>query len=78
MESVKVENTKVETTTPKKQNAFVKSLKKHWQLYLLLLPPLIYLIVFKYVPMYGVQIAFRDYNPAAGIMGSKWVGFKYF
>ena len=57
---------------------FIKSLKKHWQLYLFLLPPLIYLILFKYVPMYGVQIAFKEYNPSVGILASKWVGFKYF
>ena len=55
-----------------------KSIKKHWQLYLILLPPIIYLVIFKYIPMYGVQIAFRQYNPIDGIMGSTWVGFKQF
>lgn len=51
---------------------------KHWQLYLLLLLPLVYLLIFKYQPIYGVQIAFRDYSPAFGISGSPWVGFKHF
>ena len=60
------------------KQALVKSLKKHWQLYLFLIPPVLYLIIFKYVPMYGVQIAFREYNPAQGILGSKWVGLKQF
>lgn len=40
--------------------------------------PVAYLIVFKYLPMYGVQIAFRDYAPAKGITGSPWVGLKHF
>ena len=48
------------------------------QLYFLLALPLVYLIVFKYVPMVGVQIAFRDYTIRGGIWGSEWVGFKHF
>lgn len=52
-------------------------LVRHWQLYLLLLPALIYLVVFKYWPMYGVQIAFRNYNPIDGFMGSEWVGLEH-
>lgn len=54
------------------------NLLKIWQLYLLMLLPLLYLIIFKYVPMYGAQIAFRDYNPVKGIWGSDWVGLHYF
>lgn len=49
-----------------------------WQLYLLILPTLIYLIIFSYVPMYGIQIAFKDYNPSRGFANSPWIGFKYF
>lgn len=52
-------------------------LVRHRQLYLLLLPALIYLVVFKYWPMYGVQIAFRNYNPIDGFMGSEWVGLEH-
>lgn len=48
------------------------------QLYLLMLLPMAYLIIFSYVPMYGVQIAFRDYKPLTGITGSEWLGFKHF
>lgn len=53
-------------------------LLKCWQLYLLFLPPLIYIVVFHYVPMYGAQIAFRNYNFVDGITNSPWVGFKNF
>lgn len=49
-----------------------------WQLYVLLLPALAYFIVFCYLPMYGVQIAFRDYKAVFGITGSKWVGLRHF
>lgn len=47
-------------------------------LYLLLLPAIIYYIVFKYVPMYGVVIAFKDFNFKKGILGSDWVGLEHF
>ena len=52
--------------------------KKDWQLDLMILLPLIYIIVFRYAPMYGLQIAFRDYSPRDGIIGSEWVGFENF
>ncbi len=55
-----------------------KRLKESWQWYLLLLPGLIYLIIFSYGPMYGLQIAFKDYRARAGIWGSEWVGLKHF
>lgn len=53
-------------------------MKRYWQLYLFLLLPLAYLIIFHYVPMVGVQIAFRSYSPMKGIWGSDWVGLKFF
>lgn len=55
-----------------------KQVKVNWQMYLFLLLPVIWLIVFKYVPMYGAQIAFRDYTIQGGFTGSKWVGLKHF
>jgi putative aldouronate transport system permease protein len=55
-----------------------KSLVNNYDLYLMFLPVLVWYIIFCYVPMYGVQIAFRNYNPAAGIMKSPWVGFRHF
>jgi putative aldouronate transport system permease protein len=55
-----------------------RSFKNDWQLYVLLLPALAFIFVFAYLPMYGVQIAFRDYKAVFGITGSKWVGLKNF
>ncbi|MBZ9536695.1 sugar ABC transporter permease [Cytobacillus oceanisediminis] len=61
-----------------KLQTMMKQMKKNWQLYVLFALPLIYLVVFKYYPMYGAQIAFKDFIPAKGIWGSEWVGFKHF
>lgn len=55
-----------------------KRIKKSLQLYLIFLLPLIWFIIFRYVPMYGLQIAFKDYKAADGIWGSKWVGLANF
>lgn len=52
--------------------------KRCYQLYLMLLPALIYIVVFKYWPMYGVQLAFKKYMPVLGISNSPWVGLKHF
>lgn len=57
----------------------IKYIKKNYQLYLFfMLPPLILLIVFKYLPIGGILIAFEDYSPIQGILGSEWVGLKHF
>ncbi len=55
-----------------------KAFFRHWQLYVFLLIPIIWLLVFKYYPMLGAQIAFRKFNPNGGIWGSPWVGFDNF
>lgn len=55
-----------------------KDLKKNYILYLLILPVLAYYIIFCYVPMYGIQIAFKDYMPKLGILESPWVGLQHF
>jgi len=60
-----------------RKSAWVK-IKKHWQLYFVILIPLSYIIIFKYIPMLGAQIAFKNYNIGKGIWGSPWVGFKHF
>ncbi|MCS7462179.1 sugar ABC transporter permease [Paenibacillus doosanensis] len=54
-----------------------KSIRKNWELYLFVLPTMAYFIIFHYFPMYGVQIAFRDYTPSLGIWGSPWVGLEH-
>lgn len=53
-------------------------MRRNWQLYVLLLPALVYFLVFHYYPMYGLQIAFKNYIASQGIWGSPWVGFDYF
>lgn len=55
-----------------------KELQRNWILYAMIAPVLVYFIVFSYVPMYGVTLAFKKYNAKLGIMGSPWVGLKYF
>jgi len=57
---------------------FIASLKKNYMLYLMLVPVAAYFIVFCYAPMFGVVIAFQDYFPRFGILGSNWVGLKNF
>ena len=52
--------------------------KRHWQLYLMLVLPVAYLIIFAYLPMGGAVIAFKDYSIRGGIWGSEWVGLKHF
>lgn len=56
----------------------LRKLRSDWRLYTLLLPALIALLVFHYAPIYGVQIAFKDFKVSRGIWGSKWVAMKHF
>ena len=55
-----------------------KSIRDWWQIYLLILPALVFIVIFSYIPMYGLQIAFKDYKFSLGIGGSEWVGLKHF
>jgi putative aldouronate transport system permease protein len=55
-----------------------KYLIRYWQLYVLLILPIVYFIIFSYAPMYGVIIAFKKYNIFAGVLKSPWVGFDIF
>ena len=58
------------------------SLKRHfrryWQLYAMMILPILYFIIFKYIPMFGNILAFRRYRPGMGSYGVSWVGFRYF
>jgi putative aldouronate transport system permease protein len=56
----------------------LKEVTRNKWLYLMLLPGVLYFVVFKYVPMYGVSMAFQDYKPYTGFLDSPWVGFKHF
>ncbi|MCL2052641.1 MAG: ABC transporter permease subunit [Lachnospiraceae bacterium] len=58
--------------------SFFNSVRKNWGLYLLLAPAIVLLILFTYKPMYGITIAFKDFNTSLGITDSPWVGFKHF
>ncbi|MBB4823388.1 putative aldouronate transport system permease protein [Sporosarcina luteola] len=55
-----------------------KSVWRNWELYVLLSPVILYFLVFHYFPLYGLQIAFKDFIASKGILGSPWVGFKHF
>ncbi len=59
-------------------HTFCRDFRRDWQLHLLMLIPVLYVLLFYYGPMYGVQIAFRDFRVADGITGSEWVGWKWF
>ena len=60
------------------QHRGIKDVRKNWDLYILLIPGLLFLLIFKYAPMYGVTIAFQDFNIFKGISGSEWVGLANF
>ncbi|MFQ9637958.1 MAG: ABC transporter permease [Eisenbergiella sp.] len=66
------------TEDHEKETGFKAVWKNNWQLYLLVLPAVIYFVVFNYLPLYGIQIAFKDYKAVDGIAGSAWVGLKHF
>ncbi|CAM3272190.1 ABC transporter permease subunit [Paenibacillus lupini] len=55
-----------------------KQIARRYDLYLMLLLPIVWYLIFQYGPLYGLQIAFKDFNPAKGIAGSDWVGFEHF
>lgn len=55
-----------------------ENMKKNWILYAMILPVAIYYIIFAYAPMYGIQLAFKEYQVKEGIMGSPWVGLEHF
>ncbi|NMA95779.1 MAG: sugar ABC transporter permease, partial [Clostridiales bacterium] len=62
----------------KKRTKRLSYISQYWFLYAIFVPVLAYYIIFKYLPMYGVLIAFKKYSPALGIMKSKWIGLKNF
>ena len=64
--------------TKRRRISALAILRRDYQLYLMMLPVVVYLFIFAYLPIYGVQIAFKDYNVALGIEGSPWVGFANF
>lgn len=75
---ITMELTTTNKATTKESSAFIKYMKQNYLLYLLLLPGIVYLIIFKYIPMGGIIIAFKDYKFTQGIFGSEWIGFENF
>ena len=63
---------------PKKKVRPLKALARDWQLWVMIIPAIVYIAIFCYGPMYGLQLAFRDYDFSKGITGGDWAGFKYF
>ncbi|GAF13490.1 ABC-type polysaccharide transport system, permease component [Bacillus sp. JCM 19046] len=74
---VLVESRRVRTREEKRQELWRKIKKNKW-IYLMIAPGILYFFIYKYVPMYGLIIAFQDYKPYQGILGSSWVGFDHF
>ncbi len=70
---------KVKKVKPiKKKGRLANEFKQNWLLYLMILPGLLYFLIFKYAPMGGLVIAFQNYFPFLGIKGSQWVGLEHF
>ena len=69
-------------TKPINRNGFAfrarRDWQRNWELYVIIIPVLIYFILFQYKPMYGALIAFKNYKPALGFLGSPWVGLDNF
>ena len=63
---------------PARKGAVARKIRKSLPYYVLVLLPLVYLLVFRYYPMLGVQIAFKNFKVRGGIWGSPWVGLKHF
>lgn len=59
-------------------NSWRRDFAFNWGLYLLMLPVIVYFFIFNYLPMVGLTMAFQNYNPVRGLLGSKWVGLKNF
>jgi len=80
-----MQKTGIQSTNQVKVNTERSKLQRLWSqivlhryFYLLMLPGILYFLIFRYVPMWGLVIAFQDYNPFAGVFGSEWVGFAHF
>ncbi|GIP35785.1 sugar ABC transporter permease [Paenibacillus sp. J2TS4] len=69
---------KIKSTKPATKSGLMRRIVKNRAIYLMILPGLLYFIIFKYIPMGGLVIAMQDYKPYLGITGSPWVGFRHF
>jgi len=78
MDKTAIENNKKPSRLASWLRSAGKDLRKNKSVYLLMIPGILYYIIFHYAPMYGVLISFVDYSPARGIFGSEWVGLHHF
>lgn len=81
LDTVSVRETRAPSVTNKKSRLWMearRSFRKHWQFYLLIIPAVLYFLIFKYIPMVNAVIAFKDYSVVKGIWHSPWAGFKHF
>ena len=62
----------------KSRMTFKAYIKRAWPLYVMIVPGVIFVLLFRYYPMYGVVIAFQDFSPAKGFAGSPWIGWENF
>lgn len=70
--------TDTQTAAARKNSKFISYFKRTWSFHLLLLPALIVVIIYQYIPMLGIVIAFKEYKPWLGIINSEWVGLDHF
>lgn len=75
-ETVALKKTKIKTEVKEKRK--LQYILNNKSLYIMLLPGLLLTLVFRYFPMYGILLAFKDYKPLQGVWGSPWVGFQHF
>ncbi|MFC0215504.1 ABC transporter permease [Paenibacillus chartarius] len=78
MRSIRLEGAGAEAGEQSFRARFIRDFALNKYLYLLMVPVLVYYVIFHYAPMYGALIAFKDYSPAKGILGSEWVGLAHF
>lgn len=63
---------------PPRERSLARHVRRYWQLWVMLAPAIAFVAVFAYIPMYGIQLAFREFDFSAGLTGGDWVGFAYF
>ncbi|MCG8481849.1 MAG: ABC transporter permease subunit, partial [Clostridia bacterium] len=68
----------MQLTASKTKKGFRKIMRRYWMLYLMVLPVMLYFILFKYLPMFGIVMAFQDFKVTRGFFESEWVGFSNF
>ena len=82
MKVAKRKSNSVQTGFPSRStnwsSVVIRDWNKNWPVYVMMLPVLAFYIIWCYGPMYGILLAFKDYSPRKGILGSDWVGLKHF